>query len=78
MSVTYTTANSNAISLAHGVRPETKPMSSWMPVSFISPEPQWELLPLVLHSSVASLLPYSLPMGIACLCVLTDKPDYWF
>ena len=43
VSVTYTTAHSNARSLTHWARPEMEPASSWMLVKFISAEPQREL-----------------------------------
>jgi len=42
-SVTYTTAHGKAGSLTHWVRPEIKPVSSWLLVRFISAEPRWEL-----------------------------------
>ena len=44
MSMTYTTAHSNAGSLTHCMRPGIKPASSWMLVRFITTEPQRELL----------------------------------
>ena len=37
-------AHGNAGSLTHWVRPGIKPVSSWVPVRFISAESQWELL----------------------------------
>ena len=40
-SATYTTAHCNAGSLTHWVRPEIQPMSSWLLVRFVTPEPQW-------------------------------------
>ena len=43
MSVTYTTAHSNAGFLTHWARPGIKPTSSWILVGFITTEPQWEL-----------------------------------
>ena len=42
-SATYTTALGNTRSLTHWVRPGIKPGSSWMPVRFVSAEPQWKL-----------------------------------
>ena len=36
--------HSNAGFLTHWARPGTKPASSWIPVGFVTPEPQWELL----------------------------------
>ena len=42
VSVIYITANGNARSLTHWVRPEIKPVSSW--ILFVSAEPQRELL----------------------------------
>ena len=44
MSVTYTTVHGNARSSTHWAEPGIKPMSSWIPVGFITIEPQWELL----------------------------------
>ena len=44
MSVTYTTAHSNARSLTHRARPGIEPSTSWFLVGFISAAPQWELL----------------------------------
>ena len=43
MSVTYTTAHSNAGFLPHWVRPGIKPASSWILVGFVSTELQREL-----------------------------------
>ena len=43
MSVTYTTAHSNAVSLTHRVRPGIEPASSWLLVGLVTTEPQWEL-----------------------------------
>ena len=43
-----TTAHANAGSLIHWARPGIEPMSSWILVRFISAEPRWELLFLVL------------------------------
>ena len=42
-SVTYTTAQGNAISLTHWARPGIKPTSSWILVGFVTTEPQREL-----------------------------------
>ena len=47
MSVTYTTAHSNARSLTHWARPGIEPVSSGILVGFISTEPQWELFQLI-------------------------------
>ena len=44
MSATYTTTHNNARSLTHWARPGIEPSSSWKLVSFISTEPQQELL----------------------------------
>ena len=44
MSVTYTTAHSNAWSLTHWARPGMEPLSSWALVRFVSAAPQGELL----------------------------------
>ena len=44
MSVTYMTVHGNARSSTHWAEPGIKPMSSWIPVGFITIEPQWELL----------------------------------
>ena len=46
MSVTYTSAHSNARSLTQRVGPGIKPAFSWTLVGFVSTEPQWELPPL--------------------------------
>ena len=43
-SVIYNTVHGNTRALTHWVRPGIKPESSWIPVEFISIEPQWELL----------------------------------
>ena len=43
VSETYTTAHSNAGSLTHWMRPGIEPVSSWIPVGFITTEPWWEL-----------------------------------
>ena len=43
VSVTYTTAYSNARSLIHCARPGIKPTTSWFLVRFVSDMPQWEL-----------------------------------
>ena len=43
MTVTYTTAQSNAISLTHGVRPGIEPASSWLLVRFVNAESPLEL-----------------------------------
>ena len=42
-SATYTTAQGNAGSLTHRVRPGIKPVSSWILVGFVTTEPQREL-----------------------------------
>ena len=47
-SATYTTGHSNAGTLTHWVRPETKPLSSWILVSFITTEPQQKLRILII------------------------------
>ena len=44
VSATYTTAQGNAGSISHWVRPGIKPASSWILVRFVSMEPQQELL----------------------------------
>ena len=43
VSVTHTTAHSNTGALIHWARPGIEPESSWMPVRFVSTEPQREL-----------------------------------
>ena len=43
-SVTYTTAQGNAGSLTHWVRPGIKPATSWFLVRFVFAVPRWELL----------------------------------
>ena len=43
MSLTYTTAQGNARSLTHRVRPGLKSSSSWIVVGFISTAPQWQV-----------------------------------
>ena len=40
----YTTAHSNAGSLAYSERPGIKPTSSWILVRSVASAPQWELL----------------------------------
>ena len=44
ISLTYTPAHGNAGSLTHGVRPGIKPTNSWIPVGFVTAEPQWKFL----------------------------------
>ena len=44
MSVTNTTAHSNAGSLTHWMRPGIKPSSSWILIRFVTTEPQREFL----------------------------------
>ena len=44
MSVTYSTAHSNAGSLTHWARPGIEPVSSWILVRFLTTESQWKLL----------------------------------
>ena len=39
----YTTAYNNARFLTHWERPVMEPVSSWILVGFVTPEPQWEL-----------------------------------
>ena len=60
-SVTYTTAHSNAGSLNRWVRPGIKSASTWVPVRFVSAEPQWELPKrqkfLIQHAFIGSCLP---------------------
>ena len=51
MSVTYTTAHSNARSLTHWERPGSEHTSSWIPVGFLTAKPQQEL-----HDSVSYIL----------------------
>ena len=41
-SATHTTAQGNAITLTHWAGSRIKPASSWIPVGFITAEPQWE------------------------------------
>ena len=43
VSATCTTAHGHAGSLTHGVRPGIEPAFSWMPIRFISADPQQEL-----------------------------------
>ena len=49
VSVTYTTAQGNARSLTHRLRPGMEPSTSWFPVGCISTAPRWEL-PMLLFS----------------------------
>ena len=46
-SVTYATVHSNTRSLTHWARPGIEPVTSWILVRFVSPEPSWELLNLL-------------------------------
>ena len=39
----YATAHSNPGSLTHSAEPGIEPTCSWMPVRFVTAEPQWEL-----------------------------------
>ena len=50
LSSTYTTAYGNMGFLTHRARPEMEPKSSWILVTFITTEPQWELHMYVLQS----------------------------
>ena len=43
-SMTYTAAHGNAGSLTHWARPGMKPTFSWILITFITTEPQWELI----------------------------------
>ena len=43
MSVTYTEAHGNVGSLTHWARPGIEPTFLWIPVGFVTAEPQWEL-----------------------------------
>ena len=55
MSVTYTTAHSNARSLTHWVRPGIEPMSSWILVGFITTEPWQELVFYIFSAKISHL-----------------------
>ena len=71
MAVTYIAAHSNA-----GVSPGTEPTSSWILVSFLTAEPQWQLhLFLFLSPSGFHLLSFtSLPIPLhLCCCLLLKK-----
>ena len=57
--VTYTTDHSNAGSLTHWARQWIKPVSSWIPVRFVTTEPQRELP----HSQFLILWSHSLKSG---------------
>ena len=46
----YTTAHGNTGSLTHWVRPGIKASSSRIPVKFVSTEPSWELLEIILFT----------------------------
>ena len=74
--VTYTTAHSNTGSLTHWARPGMEPVSSWIPVGFISTELQRELLWNVFWHSLRSALfcppPLQLPKSS---CFLHDA--FW-
>ena len=59
VSVSYTAARSNAWSLTHWVRPGLEPTSSWLPVRFISVEPQWELQYLIFFNGSCSMCIYT-------------------
>ena len=48
MSATHTTVHSNARAPTHWARPGIEPASSWILVGFVSTEPRWELLVIVL------------------------------
>ena len=48
LSATYTIAHSNTKYLTHWVRPRIKLSSSWILVGFITSEPQWELLQMII------------------------------
>ena len=63
MPVTYTTANGNAGSLTHWVRPGIEHASSWMLVRFVSAEPRWELLFLYFYYYSFSFLATFLAHG---------------
>ena len=50
ISATYTTAQSNAGSLTHWLRPGNKPATSWFLAGFVFAAPQWELLEFCFYS----------------------------
>ena len=45
-------SHSNVRSLTHRARPGIEPESSWIPVRFISTEPQRELLDIILNGNI--------------------------
>ena len=58
-SATYTTAHGNARSLTHWARLGIEPVSSWILVRFISPEPRWELPVSVLNCYIINYQKFS-------------------
>ena len=63
-SMTYTTAHGNARSLTHDGRPGIKPASSWILVSFFTPEPWWELPGISLDAGFSTMtIMFQQPQG---------------
>ena len=56
VSAAYTTACDNAKFLTHWARPGIEPTSSWIPVGFVTTEPQWELQILLSFSAVVGII----------------------
>ena len=73
-SATYTTAQGNAGSLTHWVRPGIKPETSWFLVRFVSSVPQKELLLHFLRKKTVPLLS-RWPSASSCLKAETCRPQ---
>ena len=90
MSVTYTTAHSNAGSLTHWARPGIEPKTSWFLVGFISAVPQRERLQFSSKQSL-QLSPHRLWLGwwlplplswldtfcLKSICLRSSPVAYW-
>ena len=76
MSVTYTTAHSNARSLTHWVRPGIEPASSWILAGFITTEPEQEFLlyTFLTATSITAVTSASLSFFICKMGLTTYLP----
>ena len=63
MSVTYTTVHVNTRSLTQWAGPGIEPVSSWLLVRFVSPEPQQELPEVIIFSLISQTT--MLPIGLS-------------